>query len=45
MQRKWSSPDAPNHSVLVQRELDKSLLPLRDNLSFGKEVFLGIAKL
>jgi len=31
--------------VLVQRELDKSLLPLRDNLSFGKEVFLGITKL
>ena len=31
--------------VLVQRELDKSLLQLRDNLAFGKEVFLGIAKL
>ena len=29
-------------SVLVQRELDKSISQLRDSLAFGKEVFLGI---
>jgi hypothetical protein len=27
--------------ILVQRELDKSLLRLKDSLVFGKEVFLG----
>ncbi len=32
-------------AVLVQRELDKSSLRLRESLAFGKEVFLGIAKL
>jgi len=31
--------------VLVQRELDKPILHLRESLAFGKEVFLGIAKL
>jgi len=28
--------------VLVQRELDKFLLRLREYLAFGKEVFLGM---
>ena len=31
--------------VLVQRELDKSTLLLRECLAFGKEVFLGIGEL
>jgi hypothetical protein len=36
---------SPLVKIGVQRELDKSLLQLRDNLAFGKEVFLGISKL
>jgi len=31
--------------VLVQRELDKSVSPLKEYLAFGKEVFLGMRKL
>ena len=30
---------------MVQRELDKSTLLLRECLAFGKEVFLGIGEL
>jgi len=32
-------------NILVQRKLDKSSLQLRDNLAFGKEVFLGIGEI
>jgi len=32
-------------NVLVQRELDKSVSPLKEYLAFGKEVFLGMRKL
>jgi|GEM_PF-813213 len=31
-------------TVLVQRELDKSILQLRESLAFGKEVFLGMGE-
>jgi len=37
-------PDPDEQFVLVQRELDKSILRLRESLAFGKEVFLGMGE-